>query len=56
MRSLPKLFIGIVIVIAIIAFIEMSISVYFANEFSSRHPGQDTPFPYTAPASTPEQH
>lgn len=47
MKNMPRLFIGIVIVIAIIAFIEMSISVYFANEFASTHPGEDTPFPYT---------
>lgn len=34
---LPKVFIGIVIVIALIAFAEMAISVFFSNQYAARH-------------------
>jgi len=42
MKKVPRLYIGIVIVIALLALAEMSISVFFANKYASQHAGEQT--------------
>ena len=42
MNKLPAVFIAIVIVIALLALAEMSISVFFANKYASKHAGEQT--------------
>jgi len=44
MKKSTKLYIGIVIIVALIAFAEMSISVFFANKYSAQHPNEETTF------------
>jgi len=42
MKNTTKLFIGIVIVVALLAIAEMSISVFFANKYAEQHPREQT--------------
>ena len=42
MKPTTKIFIGIAIVVALIAAAEMSISVFFANKYAEQHPNEQT--------------
>ena len=42
MKSSTKIFIGIAIVVVLVAMAEMSISVFFANKYAEQHPGEET--------------